>query len=143
MSFGNFYEVDDSARQVLIACNSKSEWYGALGRLAVESCPTFEAEESLPAWEAVLRGMDGSLATIFSGELRAEKDEFADPDVLFLGALMVKSIAEELGRTDHAFFEAILDEAGYDDEAWLYEPMRRFFDDAAARNKAIIILWGG
>lgn len=143
MSFGNFYEVDDSTRQLLIGCTSKSDWYGAMGQLALEACPTFEAEESLPAWESILQGMDGSLSTLFSGELRAEKDEFPDPDVAFLGAPMVKSIAEELGKKSHVFFEDILDEAGFDDEAWLYEPRCRFFDDAAAKDKAAIVLWGG
>jgi hypothetical protein len=143
MSFGYFYEVEDSARNLLADCVSKGEWYDVLGELHVENCPTFEAEESLPAWELALKDVPGPLASVFTGELRAEKDEFDDPDAVFLGADLVKSIAAEVGKRDKAYFESLLKEVGCDADAWLFEPMRQFLNEAAGRNKAAIILWGG
>jgi len=143
MSFGNFYEVDDSVRQIFVGCSTKSEWYSVLGKLSLEGCPLCEAEESLQSWELALQGTDGPLAKIFSGELSAERDEFADPDVVFLGAEIVRSIADEMKKKGKVFFEVALNEVGLDEDVWLFEPMHQFFNEAATKYKAVVVLWGG
>ncbi|MFZ6872313.1 hypothetical protein ACO0LF_09635 [Undibacterium sp. Di27W] len=143
MSFGFFYEVEDSARDLLTDCMSKGEWYDVLGELHIENSQSCKAEESLPAWELALKEASGPLARLFTGELRAETDEFDDPSVVFLGADLVKSIAGEIRKNGKSFFESLLKEVGCDADSWLFEPMYQFFNEAAGRNKAAIILWGG
>ncbi len=143
MSFGFLYEVENSARDFLTECVSKAEWYDALGELHIENSPSCNAEESIPAWELALKEVPGPLARLFIGELRAETDEFDDPSVVFLDADLVKSIAGEIEKNGKSFFESLLKEVGCDADSWLFEPMYQFFNVAAGRNKAAIILWGG
>ena len=81
MSFGYFYEIKDRARDHLVGCTTKSEWYNALGGLNIEDCPSCKGEQSFPGWELALGGLSGPLARMFEGDLRAQRNEFDDPDL--------------------------------------------------------------
>lgn len=141
---GCFYEVADHARHSLTGLGSKSEWYKALGQCDLDSNPRLNPEQSLQyAWISILREQPPPLGLIFVGDLRTEPDQTGDPEVVFLGAPLVKSIAASLATTDESFFLQIFAAGGIDrGHIWLLEPMRAFFQSAASRDNAVIVLWG-
>ena len=108
MSFGYFYEITDSAREHFVGCTTKSEWYEVLGELNIEDYSSCEGKQSFPGWQLALGGLSGPLARMFEGDLRAERNEFDDPDAVFLGSDLVKLIAAEIDGRGREFFECLL-----------------------------------
>lgn len=143
MSFGTFYEVEDEVRSAFAGRVTKSEWYDALGEIGIENYESCEAEESIPAWILALKDERSTLSSLFKGEMRAQANEYDDPDVVFIGKEMTSSIARELENKSKSYFEGLLNGVNCLPDIWLHDPMLIFFKRAAKRNKAIVVMWGG
>jgi hypothetical protein len=91
-----------------------------------------------------LRDQPDPLHLLFVGDARTGSDGTGDPEVVFLGAQLVRSIAEVLVKTSRESFLAPLSAGDIDrsPHIWLLDPMRSFFSAAACREKAIVVLWG-
>jgi len=146
--WGCFYELSDAAKTSFAGLNSKSEWYDALGQWKLESAPQLDAEQSLQyGWIWALRDQPYPLGKLFSGDLHTNPDGTGDPEVVFLGAQLVQSLARELAENDKAFFLELLsadEKFRADRSAYisLLEPIRSFFAAAASRGQAVIVMWG-
>lgn len=143
MSFGTFYRVEDEVRSAFEGKTSKNEWYDALGKIEIQRYESCDAEESIPAWVLALKGEKQPLSLLFEGELRAEPNEYDDPDVVFIGKEMVISIVKEIEDKSKPYFEKLLGSVNCSPDFWLFNSMFQFLKNAAANNEAVVILWGG
>jgi hypothetical protein len=108
----------------------------------MEDLPELDTEESIPAWGAALENHEGSLGRLFVGDLRAEQDEYDDPNVLFAGRQLVAEIAVALDGLNEDYFARIfLERAENEREAWLYEPLQKFFSSARQNGSAVVVMW--
>jgi hypothetical protein len=84
----------------------------------------------------------GVLGRLFTGDLRAEYDEYEDPNVLFAGRKLVAEVAVALDGLDKDYFARIFrSRAQNEGEAWLYEPLQRFFSTARQNGSAVVLMW--
>jgi hypothetical protein len=143
MSFGTLYKVEDEVRIVFEGKTTKSEWYDALGEIEIQNCESCDAEESIPAWVLALKNQSEPLSLLFQGEMRAEPNEYDDPDVVFVSKEMIASIVKELENKSKPYFQKLLDDVNCSPDFWFYDSMFKFLKSAAANNKAIVIIWGG
>jgi hypothetical protein len=77
---------------------------------------------------------------MFTGDIRTAPDGTGDPEVAFLGARLVREIADTLATLDDAFFLGLGE--GRSNGMWFRKPLTEFFNAAASRGDAIVILWG-
>lgn len=143
MSFGTFYKVEDEVRSAFEAKVAKSEWYDVLGEIEIQNYESCDAEESIPGWVLALKNQGEPLSLLFQGELRAEPNEYDDPDVVFVGKEMIASIVTELENKSKPYFQELLYEVNCSPDFWLFDSMFNFLKSAASNNNAIVIIWGG
>ena len=143
MSFGTFYKVEDEVRVAFIGKTSKGDWYDALGEIEIQNYESCDAEESIPAWVLALKSEDEPLNLLFQGELRAAQDEYDDPDVVFLGKDLIRSIVAATDNKAKSYFQSLLSDVNCSPDFWLYDSMTSFLKGAVDDNKAVIIIWGG
>ncbi|WP_409526008.1 hypothetical protein [Nitrincola sp. MINF-07-Sa-05] len=143
MSFGKFYIIDDEVRSFFEGRTTKSDWYDALGEIEIQNSESCDAEESIPAWILALKNEEQPLNLLFQGELRAEPNEYDDPDVVFIGKDMIFSIVKELEKKPKPYFQKLLDNVNCSADFWLFDSMFQFLKSAGANKKAIVIIWGG
>ncbi|PMN66212.1 hypothetical protein [Enterovibrio norvegicus] len=143
MSFGTFYRVEDKVREAFVGKISKSEWYDVLGEIEIQSYESCDAEESIPAWVLALKKEEAPLNLLFQGELRAEQNEYDDPDVVFLGKNLIRSIVLEIGVKGRPYFQTLLQGVNCLPDFWLFDSMFTFLNESAEKDEAVIIMWGG
>jgi hypothetical protein len=78
---------------------------------------------------------------MFAGDIRTAPDGTGDPEVVFLGAKLVREIAGALVTLDDTFFLNLMGEE-CSNQIYFREPLTEFFNSAASRGNAIVILWG-
>ena len=142
--WGKLWEVEDSARNLLIDCRTKVEWYKALGLLNIEKEPELNAQDSIRFWGTVLKDHPGPLGRLFECEMHSAYDEYDDPNVSFLGCDEVNEVAQALNALKKEYFMELFrkKDASWIREAWFYEPLRSFLSSASEKGKAVIIIWG-
>jgi hypothetical protein len=143
MSFGTFYEVADSIAAEFEGKSSKSDWYEVLGKIDIESFPSFDAFESIPGWEYSLQELGEPLSKLFAGDLSAKRNEYDDPDVVFLRSDSVKEIYSEFINKGRDQFEQLLSAKGCLPDIWMFEPLVDFLKSVVEDKKSMIVLWGG
>ncbi len=139
---GTFYEIDDAAGSALAGLESKSVWYDTLGLWLKAPLVSLDCEQALQyGWIWALRNEPAPLGAMFTGDCRTAPDGTGDPEVVFLGKDRVLAIAKTLRARERGAFAELL---GPDrvNEIWLLEPMRAFFETAASRSRAIVVLYG-
>ena len=142
MSFGVFYKVEDKMRSYFEGCITKSDWYEALDGVNIQNYESCDAEESIPAWALALKNEGSPVCMLFQGEMRAQENEFDDPDVVFVNKEMVNSVVNEIERKSKSHYKALLDDIDCSADFWLFDSMFEFLKDAALNNKAIVVVWG-
>ena len=143
MSFGTFYKVEDLVRGDFVGKITKGNWYDALGKIEIQNYESCGVEESIPAWVLALKNEDEPLNLLFQGELRAKQDEYDDPDVVFLGKDLIRSVVTVIENKARPYFQSLLNDVNCSPDFWVYDSMASFLKDAADDNKAVIIMWGG
>ncbi len=143
MSFGTFYRVEDEVRSAFVGKISKSEWYDGLEEIEIQNFESCDAEESIPAWVLALKKEDAPLNMLFQGELRAEQNEYDDPDVVFLGKELIRAIVSEIEAKGKPYFQTLLDGVNCLPDFWLFDSMVKFLIESAEKDEAVIIMWGG
>ena len=139
---GHFYEIPDEAGGSLTGLSSKSEWYDALGNWIKPSSPNLNAWQELQhGWIWALQNQPPPLGRMFAGDIRTVPDGWGDPEVVFLGAKLVREIAGALVTLDDAFFLTLLGEE-CSSGIWFRKPLTEFFNSAASRGNAIVVMWG-
>tara|TARA_Y100000296_G_scaffold43734_1_gene50194 strand:+ start:164 stop:595 length:432 start_codon:yes stop_codon:yes gene_type:complete len=143
MSFGKFYRVENEVREAFVGKISKSEWYDGLGEIEIQNYESCDAEESIPAWVLALKKEESPLNLLFQGELRAEQNEYDDPEVVFLGKDLIQSICLEFEAKGKPYFHSLLQGVNCLPDFWLYDSMVSFLNESAEDGEAVIIMWGG
>jgi hypothetical protein len=145
----HFWAIDDSARDALAGLTRKLEWYNALGALKLgqtgePECSLLEYQPS-PLWIEATRDQPAPLCFLFRGELRAEGGP--DPDVGFIGAVSVNALSESLRQDDSYFLGLIRATEAARKHQWdlseemlMFPMIRAFFERAAKRGKAAIVI---
>lgn len=143
MGWGKFYEVSESASQLLRTCRTKAEWYEAMGTLAIENAPQLDAEDSIRFWASTLHDIDHPAAKFFVGDLHAEYDEFSDPNVCFVGSESAKVFLSQLEELGKQFFVSAFSRDGLygSGGSWLYDPLCAFLRETCSQGNAVLILW--
>lgn len=143
MSFGKFYRVEDEVREAFAGKITKSEWYDGLGEIEIQNYEYCDAEESIPAWVLALNKEETPLNMLFQGELRAQQNEYDDPDVVFLGKDLIRSIVLEFEAKGKSYFKSLLQGVNCLPDFWLFDSMVSFLNESAEKGDAAIIMWGG
>jgi hypothetical protein len=136
------WEVDPEFQSRFVDGGQKGRWYDALETLPLESAPELSADDSVATWDYILRDQPSPGSVLFHGDIHTKQDGFDDPNVSFAGNCRVKEVAIWLSQNRAAILSAF-EVHQRQSEMWLYEPLTRFFDGAAQRGKAVIVLWTG
>jgi hypothetical protein len=142
---GHFYEVLGETKHSLVGLRSKGEWYNALGPHLPSGTPDLNAYQALThGWISALRDQPPPLRKLFTGDLRTDPDGTGDPEVVFLGANLVKDLSQKLSQLENSYFLDLLKTSGEiaASQIWLLEPMQSFFSAAASRYNAVLVFWG-
>ena len=140
--WGTFDEIDDGAKAALSSLKTKEAWYAALSEYLDPPHRELSAKQAMHGWAWAFRDPESLLHPLFQGDLRTPEDGTGDPNVVFLGKDLVRTLAVALRDAEDAFIEKALVSVNANYHIWLLEPLRSFFATAASNNRAIVALWG-
>ena len=138
-----FFEFPETSREAFARAGTLGEWYDAVQSAGAEDARTFDGQESAAPWQYALAQsqVQSAVGRLFIGDLRSSLEVSSEPVVVFHDRASVGAVAEDLRQRGESFFRSALARHGHAADVWMYRPLLTFFEEAAKRQNAVVLLW--